>query len=63
MIKKMILLTGIGVGILSFDWKPPYDFWEALIMLFGWILMLGPSFILVVAILNRLINISFTTKP
>lgn len=62
MIKKFIIATIAGFVILGLPWKPPYTYWENAFILLGYVLAFIPGFILLILVLNRLINISFTTK-
>ena len=62
MIGKAAVSMAVGCAILMVPaWRPPYTYIDTLIQLVGYIMMLGPPFIILVAVLNKLVNISFTT--
>ena len=63
MLRWLLMITVFGVVILTLpDWKPPYSYGDYVVQLLGWIMMLGPGFLLLTLIFNRLLNISFRTK-
>jgi len=63
MIKWSFFLTLTGLGILALPWPLPHSYLDYVGMMIGYILLIAPGFTLVVAVLNRLVNISFTTNP
>lgn len=63
MIKWSFIISAISFGVLLIpDWKPPYTYFENVIILLGYIGGFGPWFMILTAVLNRLINISFRTR-
>ena len=63
MIKWSFIISAVSFGILMLpDWKPPYSYLENLIILLGYIGGFGPWLLILTAVLNRLINISFRTR-
>lgn len=60
--KKFFFTSLIGFLILGLPWEPPYTYLEGVIILLGYILAFVPGILLLILILNRLINISFTFR-
>lgn len=63
MIKWSFIISAVSFALLVLpDWRPPYTYLENFVILLGYIGMFGPWFLIVAAVLNRLINISLRIR-
>ena len=63
MIKWSLIISAMSFALLVLpDWRPRYTYMENFVILLGYIGMFGPWFLIVTAVLNRLINISLRNR-
>lgn len=63
MLKTFFIISLVSFGVLGLPiWTPPYSVFESLIILVAFFGVVGPWFLILVAVLNRLVNISFRIR-
>lgn len=63
MIKWSFIISALSAVVLfAPDWRPPYTYLDNLIILLSMFGVVGPWFLILALVLNRLLNISFRNR-